>query len=149
MDLMFLDVIAVLHAVDTAMRFSAAPFLDSYGQTYGKSVDSIWLAFLKTWASIYTGYLNRVCVKQISLYTSDRWIIFAKDFGIKVRFSGVKAQISLGIGERLHEPLKRIFNSASMDFSQLNAVLLLKIAAKAMTDTIGENGLVPSKLVFG
>lgn len=36
-----------------------------------------------------------------------------------------------------------------MDFGHVEKKLLQKIAAKAMNDTIGENGLVPSRLVFG
>lgn len=35
---MFLDGKAVLHIVDTAIRFSADTFLDVHGETYGQRV---------------------------------------------------------------------------------------------------------------
>lgn len=38
---------AVLQIADTAIDFSAAPFLDSNGQTWGQSVKGTWLLFFK------------------------------------------------------------------------------------------------------
>ncbi len=148
-DLMFLDSKAVLHIVDTATRFSAATFLDSHGETYGQSVDGIWLAFCMTWCTMYTGYPNRLRTDQGSVFTSDRWRQIAESNGIQLRLSGVKAHSSLGIGEKLHGPLRRIYNKVVASHPTLPKQFCLRIANKAMNDTIGENGLVPSKLVFG
>lgn len=46
-ELMFLDGITLLHIVDTATYFSAQTFLDSSGETYGKSVEGIFFAFVQ------------------------------------------------------------------------------------------------------
>ena len=148
-DLMFLDGKAVLHIIDTATRFSAATFLDSHGETYGQSVDGIWLAFCMTWCTMYTGYPNRLRTDQGSVFTSDRWRKIAESNGIQLRLSGVKAHSSLGIGEKLHGPLRRIYNKVVASHPTLPKQFCLRIANKAMNDTIGENGLVPSRLVFG
>ena len=98
MDLMFLDGKAVLHIIDTATRFSTATFLDAHSSSYGQSVDGIWLAFLETWCTLYTGYPNRLRVDQGSAFTSDRWRNLTDFAGIQLRISGVKAHSSLWIG---------------------------------------------------
>ena len=146
MDLMFLDGKALLHIVDTATRFSAAAFLDD---DFNQSVEGIWLAFIQIWCTMYTGYPNRIRVDQGSSFTSDRWRQLTDLAGIQLRISGVKAHSSLGIGERLHEPLRRIYRKVRADYPQAHNKILLNIAVKAMNDTIGEKGLVPSLLAFG
>jgi hypothetical protein len=69
--------------------------------------------------------------------------------GITLRMSGVEAHNSLGIGERMNGPLRRIYNKIRMDYPHIPTGNLLKLGVKAMNDTIGENGLVPSLFVFG
>lgn len=69
--------------------------------------------------------------------------------GIQLRISGVKAHSSLGIGGRLHDPLRRIYSKVRADYPQAQIKVLRKIAVKAMNDTIGEKGLVLSLLVSG
>lgn len=148
-DIMFLEGKAVLHIVDTATRFSAATFLDAHGVTYGQSVNGIWLAFVMTWCLVYTGYPNRLRTDQGSAFTSDRWRQLADTNGVKLRLSGIEAHSSLGIGERYHEPLRRIYRKIRYTHPTVSPLYLLKVAVKAMNDTMGENGLVPSRLVFG
>ena len=149
MDLMFLDGKAVLHVIDTAMHFSAATFLDSHVQTYGQTSEGIWLAFLEIWCTTYLGYPNRMRTDLGSAFTSEKWRHYTNSCGIKLRLSGAQAHNSLGIGERYHEPLRRIYRKISIDFPNVSPQILLKIAVKAMNDTMGESGKVPSLLVFG
>ncbi len=149
LDLMWIDGKAVLHIVDTATRFSAATFLDSNGSTYGQSVEGVWMAFTHTWCTMYTGYPNRMRTDQGSIFTSERWKQLTDIAGVQLRLSGVRAHNSLGIGERLHSPLRRIFEKVKHNYPAADPKYLLSIAVKAMNDTIGENGLVPSRLVFG
>ena len=144
-DLMFIDSEAVLHVVDTATRFSAATFL----KDYGLSVEGIWLAFIEAWCTIHTGYPNRLRTDAGSVFTSSRWKELTDMSGTELRISGVEAHNSLGIGERLHAPLRRIFRKIKNDFPKISPDILLKLAVKAMNDTNSENGLVPSLLVFG
>jgi len=148
-DLMYIDNCAILHVVDTATRFSAATFLDKHGENYGQSVDGIWLALNACWVTLYTGYPNRLRTDQGSAFTSDRWREIIESKGIKIRLSGVRAHNSLGIGEKLHDPLRRIFRKIQHDFPEANPRMILSVAVKAMNDTINEKGLVPSRLVFG
>ena len=143
-DLRFIDSEAVLHVVDAATRFYAASFLKDYGQ----SVEGIWLALIEAWCTIYTGYPNRLRTDAGSVFTSPRWEDLTDVSGIEIRISGVEAHHSLGIGGRLHAPLRRIYRKIKTDFPQISPGILLKLAVKAMNDTSGENGLVPSLFVF-
>ena len=108
MDLMFIEGKAILHIVDSAIRFSSAIFLDSQGQNYGQSVNGIWLAFLESWCILYTGFPNRVRTDAGSVSTSSRWKEMAESVGTELRISGVDARNSLGIEERIHTLLRRI-----------------------------------------
>ena len=145
MDLMFPNRKALLQIVDTATRFSAAAFLD---EDFDQSVEGIWLAFIQIWCTPYTGYPIRLRVDQGSSFTSHRWRQLTDHAGIQLRITGVKAHSSIGIGERLHELLRRIYGNVRADYPQAHNKPLLNIAVKAMNDTIGEKGLVPSFLTF-
>ena len=108
MDLMFLDGKAVLHVIDTATRFSAATFLDSHGQNYGQSTEGIWLAFLEIWCIPYLGYPNRMRTDQGETFMSNTWRQLCEQNGITPRLPEVQAHSSLVIGEKYHDPLRRI-----------------------------------------
>lgn len=72
-DIVILDGNSALHIIYTTTRVSAATFLDSNGETYGKYVDLIWLVFVQTCVTMYTWYLNRLRVDQGPVLTSYRW----------------------------------------------------------------------------
>ena len=149
MDLMFIDRNAILHVLDTATRFSSATFLDSNGSEYGQTAYGVWLAFLECWCTLYTGYPNRLRTDYGSIFTSPKWKELTNENGIQLRISGIEAHNSLGIGERLHDPLRRIYRKIRKNATGTNQQTALRLTLKAMNDTMGENGLVPSLLVFG
>ena len=143
LDLVFLDGSAALHVVDTRTHFSAAVFLTS------QSVDGVWDAFITAWATVYTGYPNVIRADQGSIFTSPRWKKLMDATGITLQLSGIESHNSIGAGERYHAPLRRIYHKIIFDFPQLNKDIALNFAVKAMNDTMGPEGLVPSLLVFG
>ncbi len=143
LDLMKITGIAILHVVDTQTNFSAATILR------GESLEDVWYAFLDCWAAIYTGYPSKMKTDQGSVFTSPRWKQITDMTGIELQLSGVESHNSLGKGERYHAPLRRIFLKIKDHYPNLENELILKLAVKAMNDTMGPNGLVPSLLVFG
>jgi hypothetical protein len=149
MDLMFINGKAVLHVIDSATRFNAATFLDSHSESYGQSSDGICNAFIDIWCSIYIGYPDRLRIDSGSAFTSVKWKTLTESRVFTLRFSGVKAHNSLGIRERYHGPLRRVYQKIEHEFPHICPVLLLRIAVKAINDTMGTNGLVTSLLVFG
>jgi transposase InsO family protein len=148
MDLMFISGNAVLHVIDSATRFNAATFLDSHTESYGQSSDGIWDASIDIWSSIYIGYPDRLRIDSGSAFTSVKWKTITESRGITLSISGVEAHNSLGIGERYHGPLRRVYQKIEHEFPHVGPALLLRLSVKAINDTMGTNGLVPSLLVF-
>lgn len=71
------------------------------------------------------------------------------DAGVSLQFSGIESHNSIGIGERYHARLRRIFMAVTNQHPKLPKELVLRLAIKALNDTMGPHGLVPSLLVFG
>lgn len=92
---------------------------------------------------------NRNRSDQGSIYISEKWKKLSESTGIEICLPVVRAQSLLYIGERLHELLRRISNKVKIDIPTVNNNTLLKIAVKAMNNTIEKKGLVRSRLVFG
>lgn len=55
----------------------------------------------------------------------------------------------MGVVERYHAPLQRIFLVIKRSHPALNPRLALRLVIKGTNDTTGPEGLVPSLLVFG
>ena len=143
LDLMYLERLPVLHVVDTQTHFSSATFL------YGESVEAVWYAFLECWVTLYPGYPDKMRTDQGTQFKSPRWKELTDATGIQLILSGVESHNSIGPGERYHAPLRRIYQKIRYDFPNLNSNITLRIAVKAMNDTMNPEGLVPSYLVFG
>jgi transposase InsO family protein len=130
MDLMFINGKSVIHVIDSATRFNAATFLDSHSESYGQSSDGIWDAFIGIWCSIFTGYPDRLRIDSGSAFTSVKWITLTASRRITLRISGVEAHNTLGIGERFHGPLRRIYQKIEHEVPHVGPALLLRIAVK-------------------
>ena len=144
LDLMFLKGKPVLHVVDRDTNFSAARFLPS------QSSEAIWNTFLYCWVTVYTGYpLNMLTDKGTAFCKSEHWQNRCQDAETTLRHTGVESHNSLGSGETYHALLRRIYNKVSMSNPNFTAPLCLSPAVKAINDTAGPGGLVPSLLLFG
>ena len=143
MDLMFINKVPILHVVDVGTNFSGAEILKR------QNINGIWNAFQKCWASIYIGYPNKMRVDAGSVFTSPKWSKITDLTGITLDISGVESHNSIAKEEKYHDTLRRIFLKIQTDYKKLEKETILKLTIKAMNDTMGPNGLVPSLLVFG
>lgn len=84
-----------------------------------------------------------------SVFTGNEWMRLAGENGVVLKFSGVQHHNGIGIGERYHAPLRNIYRKIEIEYTNMAPTLILKTAIKAMNDTIGPEGLVPSLLRFG
>ena len=69
--------------------------------------------------------------------------------GVKLELSPTESHNSLTVGQRYHDPLRRIYRKGRHKFPTITEALTLSLANKAMNDTVGPEGLVPTLLVFG
>jgi len=68
---------------------------------------------------------------------------------IKVKEVPVKAHNSVGKVERYYAPLRRVYKIISLELEDASEELTLQMAVKAVNDSAGPDGLVPTLLVFG
>ena len=143
MDIMFLDGKSVLHVVDRDTKFSAAALLRS------ETIEETWETFMRIWVSVYIGFPDTIATDQGTQFQSQRWRTLLLMAGIKQKSSGVQSHNALGVGETYHSFLRQIYRKvhhATPGISPQNALML---AIKAMNDSAGPQGLVPTLLIFG
>lgn len=63
--------------------------------------------------------------------------------------SGIEAHSSLGAGKCYYERFRRIFRNIRFTSPTVKPQDLLIISVKATNDTVGEKGLLPSRLILG
>ena len=143
MDIMWLDGKAVLHMVDKDTKFSAAAFLPS------ETADATWNTYIRNWVAPYIGHALEIHADQGPQFRSKRFVSNANTSGVKLRLSGVESHNSLGVGERYHHYLRRIFTKVQDEHPRLSPGDVLTLATRAMNDTAGPKGRVPTLLVFG
>jgi hypothetical protein len=68
---------------------------------------------------------------------------------IKVKEVPVKAHNSIGKVERYHTPLRRAYEIISLELEGASEELILQMAVKAVNNSAGPDGLIPTLLVFG
>lgn len=109
----------------------------------------VWDAFLEAWVTVYVGIPNRIRTDQGSVFTSQFWDNITALHGIDLQLSSIQSHNSIGIGERYHAPLRRIFRVIRSQYPKLDPEIAIRLAVKAANDTLGPDGRVPSRLVYG
>lgn len=139
----FIDIVPVLHVVDTHSKFQNEGALGS------SSVRDISIAFIEYWAPVYIGYPNVTRLDRSENFTSSTFHEIASLPYIKLQFSGTESHNSIAFRERYHDSLRRVFLKIRTDYQSLDPEILLRYAIEALNDTAGFKGLVLSMLVFG
>lgn len=143
-DIMFLDGNSpALHVVDTATAFNAARFLP------GQTARQVWETLKLCWIDVYQGPPDTLVVDAGKAFTAEEFKTNAKSMAITVKEVPVEAHHRVGKVERYHTPLRRAYNIIRSEDPSLSRDGALQAAVKAVNDTAGPNGLVPTLLVFG
>ena len=84
-------------------------------------------------------------------FVSKEFRQYAASLGIITKSVPVEAHWSIGIVERAHPELKRAYNIITEELKGQGVTkhILLQMAVKAINDTAGPDGLVPTLLIFG
>ena len=143
MDIMTLSSRPVLHLVDEATAFQAATFLRDY------SAKTTWAAFKRIWIDTYIGPPDFVTHDAGKNFASDEFRQNARVFDIQIQEVPVEAHHSIGKVERYHHLLRRAYEIMTKEAPTISAEDALQSAVKAVNDTAGPDGLVPTLLVFG
>lgn len=144
-DVMYLEGKPTLHIVDAGTNFQAARFLRSI------SAKETWEALKECWMDTYLGPPDVVSHDAGTNFNSDEFRTEARLAGITVNQVPVEAHWSIGKVERYHAPLRRAYEiiRAETARSDVSEAACLQMAVKAVNDSSGPDGLVPTLLVFG
>lgn len=144
-DIMYIDNSPILHIVDESTRFQAARWLTNI------TAKHTWETLRMCWIDVYIGppdYIHHDAGKN---FVSREFRQLASSMGTTTRSVPVEAHWSIGIVERYHAILRRAYKVIMDDLHEegITKDLGLQMAVKAINDTAGPNGLVPTLLVFG
>ncbi|OWT43021.1 polyprotein [Pochonia chlamydosporia 170] len=145
-DIFFINGQPVLHVIDSATAFQAAKFLNNKEQ---KARD-LWDAIMACWINTYLGPPEWIVHDAGKNFSSAEFKQYAKGLYIRVQEMPVEAHNSIGKAERYHGPLRRAYQIIDAELGDaLTDDQKLQMAVKAINDTAGPDGLVPTLLVFG
>jgi hypothetical protein len=141
-DVLYLSNRPVLQVVDEATAFQAARFLRDM------SARNAWDTLRLCWIDVYLGPPDQIVHDAGTNFASTEFRQHARSMAVDVKEVPVEAHNSVGKVERYHAPLRRAFEIISAELGTADD-LTLQMAVKAINDSAGPNGLVPTLLVFG
>ena len=143
-DILYLDSKPVLQVVDEATSFQAARFLKDM------RAKTVWDTLQMCWIDTYQGPPDYVVHDAGSNFASFEFRSNARAMAIDVKEVPVEAHHSIGKVERYHQPLRRAYSIISQELKgKASPENILQMAVKAVNDSAGPDGLVPTLLVFG
>jgi hypothetical protein len=143
-DVMYLGNRPVLHVVDASTAFQGAKFLSAI------SAKETWQALQMLWIDTYQGPPDILTHDAGTNFASAEFRAEAKIMGVTCKQVPTEAHWSIGKTERYHAPLRRAWDILYAELaSTMSDESILQMAVKAVNDTAGPDGLVPTLLVFG
>ncbi len=143
LDVLQLDSKAVLQVVDEATVFQATRFLKDM---LAKEAQNTFRAYQ---IDVYLRLLAFVIYDLGTNFNSKEFRDNARIMDIKTKQMPVKVHNSIRLVERYYVPLRRVYNILLKELPDLLKEERLQIVIKAINDTAGPNGIVPTLLVFG
>jgi hypothetical protein len=142
-DIFYISGKPVLHVVDEGTRYQAGQWLQNISATH------TWDTLRKCWIDTYLGPPDQLVADSGKQFTSKEFAQHANTMGIKVKIVPVEAHNSIGIVERYHGPIRRAYLIITTEIQGIDKDMALQMAFKAINDTAGPDGLVPTLLVYG
>ena len=142
-DIMYIDGQPVLHVVDEATRYNAARWIGNV------SAQNTWNVLRMIWIDMYLGPPDFIVSDAGKNFTSKEFLQLASGMGIIVKTIPIEAHWSIGIVERYHAVLRRAYEIVEKELPELSKDMALQMSVKAINDTAGPDGLVPTLLVYG
>lgn len=142
-DVMHLEGKPVLHVVDEATRYQAARWLPDVG------ADTVWNALRLCWIDVYIGPPDVITHDAAKYFLAESFRSNSSMLHIATKPVPVESPNSMTYVERYHVPLRRAFKIMKAEAPNLNEESLLQSSVKAINDSVGPDGLVPTLLVYG
>ena len=101
------------------------------------------------WIDTYLGLPDQITADARKNFTSKEFSQLAATVGTKVKIVPVEAHNSIGIVERYHNPVRRAYQIITVEIRDIDKDMALQMAFKAINDSVGPDGLIPTLLVYG
>jgi hypothetical protein len=142
-DIMYISGDPLLHVVDEGTRFQTGRWLQNI------SAKHTWDVLRMCWIDTYLGPPDLITSDAGKNFVSKEFKEYANTVGIRTKAVPVEAHNSIGMVERYHGPLRRVYQIIVVELPGIDRDAALQMAFKALNDTAGPDGLVPTLLVFG
>jgi hypothetical protein len=144
-DVFYINSKPVLHIVDEATRYQAGKWLKDM------SARITWETLRSCWIDTYLGPPDRITTDAGTNFDSKEFKQLASTVNTKVKIVPVEAHNSIGIVERYHGPVRRAYEIIIEELKDhgISRDAALQMAFKAINDSVGPDGLVPTLLVYG
>ena len=142
-DIMYISSNPILHVVDEATRFQAGRWLQNI------SARHTWDILRTCWIDTYLGPPDLIVHDAGKNFMSKEFKQYAITMGVNTKGVPVEAHNSIGMVERYHGPIRRAYQIIATELPDLDKNMALQMAFKAINDSVGPDGLVPTLLVFG
>jgi hypothetical protein len=142
---MYIDGNPLLHIIDEATRYQATRWLQNL------SAKHTWDILRNCWVDTYLGPPDYITHDAGTNFVSKEFRQYAASMGITARSVLVEAHWSIGMIERAHPVLRRAYEIITEELKNetISKHFILQMAVKAVNDTVGPDGLVPTLLIFG
>ena len=142
-DIMYISGKPLIHVVDEATRYQAGRWLNNL------TAKHLWEKLQECWINTYLGPPDWIVHDAGTNFIAKEFQQNAFSQGIQTRDVPIEAHNSIGIVERYHGPIRRAYEIIAAELPDLDKYAALQMAFKAINDTAGPDGLVPTLLVFG
>lgn len=142
-DIFYIESKPVLHVVDEATNFQAAKWLENM------SSEALWRALRMCWIDVYLGPPDIVAHDAGKNFMGAAFQANTDMLHIRTKAVPVESANSMTVVERYHAPLRKAFHIIRKEAPDMEKEEVLQMAVKAINDSVGPEGLVPTLLVFG
>jgi len=101
------------------------------------------------WIDTYLGPPDQITTNARKNFASKEFAQNANMLGVKLKIVPVEAHNSVGIVERYHGPVRRAYSIITTEIHDIDKDMALQMAFKAINDSAGPDGLIPTLLVYG
>ncbi|KAI1003454.1 hypothetical protein K3495_g4753 [Podosphaera aphanis] len=113
------------------------------------SAQRVWEALRTCWIDVYLAPPDFIAHDAGKNFASHEFRQNSTALAIETKEVPVEAHNYIGTVESYHGPLRRAYDIIHKELKEADKNMLLQMAIKAVNDTAGPDGLVPTCLVFG
>ncbi|KAI1007041.1 hypothetical protein K3495_g1179 [Podosphaera aphanis] len=139
---MYIDGNPLLHVIEEGIKFQAGRWLQNLSAKHTQDM------LQNCWIDTYLGPLDIIVHDAKRNFVCIEFRQYAINIGSTIKGVPVESHNLIGLVERYHGPLRRIYNIIISETPGIDKHLALQMTFKALNDSVGPDGLVPTLLVF-